>query len=90
MTVFTQDEAITFIDKLLEIIHLIDQEKVRRIEEFKKMVNADEEDAKSHSLDLARLYKGVFHIMEINSALMQIQGHQISEHINKTLLPFYA
>ena len=46
MTVFTQDEVIIFIDKLDGIVKFIDQEKVRRTEEFKKMVNGDEEDAK--------------------------------------------
>ena len=36
------------------------------------------------------LYKGINYIMDINGALMQIEGELVSDHINQTLLPFYA
>lgn len=41
----------------------------------------DEEDMEYYFEDLKSVDKGIHHIMEINGALMQNQGHELSAHV---------
>ena len=50
----------------------------------------DEEELRYYYVDLEITCKGIHHIMEINGILLQNQAHEISDHVGKTLLPFYA
>lgn len=91
LTVFTLEDAQNFVNKLLEILNLIRTDKAARQEKIKKMAGQiDEEDMEYYYEDLEAVDKGLHHIMEINGALMQNQGHELSTHIGQTLLPAYA
>ena len=50
----------------------------------------DNEDLEAFHDEIEKVSKGAHHIMEINGALMQNMGDDISSHVAQTILPLYA
>jgi hypothetical protein len=93
LTVYTLEDAITFINRLKEVHDLIKADKAERLQKMKVMAKGkivDEEDLEYFEEDLEKVDKGIHHIMEMSGFLMQNMGHQVSAHIGSTLLPAYA
>jgi len=93
ITVYTQEDAVTFINRVKEIHDLIKADKAERMQKIKVMAKGkvvDEEDLEYFEEDLEKVDKGIHHIMEINGFLMQNMGELVSAHVGSTLLPGYA
>lgn len=90
-TVFTPTDAGTLLTRLREIADLIKTDKETRRKQMAKLAaNVDEEDMEFFEEDLAKVDKGIHHIMEISGFLLRNMGAAISEAVATTLLPFYA
>jgi hypothetical protein len=73
--IYALEDAVTFVNKLGEIVNLTREEKKDRIQSMKKMKSQiDEEELEIMEEDLEGLLKGLHHIMEINGCLMQNMG----------------
>jgi len=71
LTVFTVEDASTFINILSELLNMIKQDKATRMKSIAAMKkNIDEEDMEYFYEDLEKVDKGIHHIMEINGFLM--------------------
>jgi hypothetical protein len=73
LTVYTQEDAITFINNLSSTHKMIKDDKEERIKKIKVMAKGkvvDEEDLEYFEEDLEKVDKGIHHIMEINGFLM--------------------
>ena len=71
MTVFTEQDAHTLIDRLVEVVSLIKADKNTRMQKVQKMAKQiDEEDMEYFMEDLEKIDKGIHHTMEINGFLM--------------------
>lgn len=91
LTVFSQEDATTLVNKLHMIVETIKKDKTDRYAKIKKMAkHIDEEDMAYFEENLEDVDKGIHHCMEINGFLMQNQGEQISGVVGQTLLPSYA
>ena len=93
LTVYTVEDATTFVTRLREVHDLIKADKEERIKKIKIMTKSkqvDEEDIEFFEEDLEKVDKGIHHIMEISGFLMQNMGQQISGAVGQSLLPSYA
>jgi hypothetical protein len=90
-TIFSVDDAKTFITRMGQIAKMIDDDKKSRVDKIKKMMaHVDEEDMEFFKEDLEKVDKGKHHIMEIGGFLLRNMGASISDAIQGTLLPLYA
>jgi len=91
LTIYSEEDAKTFYDKLVSVIALIKKDKEARLKQMKALAGkVDEEDMEYFLEDLEKVDKGIHHIMEINGAIMQNMGEQVSAHVGQHLLPHYA
>lgn len=91
MTVFTLEDAKTFVDKLSEVVKDLKNDKAERLKKFKVLAKKiDEEDIEYFYEDIEKVDKGIHHVMELSGFLLSNMGQQIADHIAKTLLPLYA
>ena len=77
LTVYTVEDATTFVNRLKEVHNLIKADKEERIKKIKIMTKSkqvDEEDIEFFEEDLEKVDKGIHHIMEISGFLMQNMG----------------
>lgn len=91
LTVFSQEDATTLVNKLHMVVETIKLDKTERYAKIKKMgKHIDEEDMAYFEENLEDVDKGIHHAMEINGFLMQNMGEQISGVVGQTLLPSFA
>jgi hypothetical protein len=76
---------------LLEIVNVIKADKAIMLAKIKAMgKKMDAEDLEAFEEEIERVSKGLHHVMEINGAVMQNMGEDISTHVATSLLPIYA
>jgi len=90
-TIFSVDDAKTFITRMGQIAQMIKDDKIARTQKIAKMAaHVDEEDMEFFKEDLEKVDKGLHHIMEIGGFLLRNMGASISDAVETTLLPLYA
>jgi mannitol/fructose-specific phosphotransferase system IIA component len=91
LTVYSPEDATTFINKMAEIVTLIRKEKEERMDSLKKKASKlDEEDNEMILEDIESMEKGVHQVMEITGCLLQNDGANLSAPVGQTLLPLFA
>ena len=76
---------------MVQIVTAIRNDKAEIVAQIKKLgKKVDSEDLEALNEEIEKVNKGIHHIMEINGALLQNMGDDISGHVASTLLPLYA
>ena len=77
-TIFSVEDATTFIGRLKEIHELISSNNHQMAEKISKMKNIDDEEKEYLWEDIEKVDKGIHHIMEISGFLINNMGEAIS------------